>query len=532
MSIATHIIDITGGTVHTVDSLLAAAVPSGASVVSILNAQLGSTVWQGGGSGTPAWGSIVGTLADQADLNAALAGKAASSHNHTLSQISDLIVTVDTVTFTQGLRPGLYDDLGTPPLGTIFRGSNDGHLYFCHDDGSVHLLCDSGGYGGVVNWGDIEGTLADQTDLQAELDARQPLDDELTAIAGLASAANTAIYFTGSGTAALMTVTSAARSLLDDTTTGAMRTTLGAQAQSNNLDAIASLTSAADRGVYFTGSGTAGLFTLTNAGRALLDDANAAAQRSTLGLAIGTNIQAQNVILQNIADLVSGPVYNGAMIWFTGVGTSFADVDLVASTPLGRSFLETSTTLAARTLLETGDGIRAWPGAYYNAMDLAVFSSTITMTIDRLHLIPFRFDAAETWDEIYHYVGGTGAGSVRLGLYTSDHAPSPTFTRVLDAGTVSVSTTGLKAITGLATQIAANKIVYLGLLPQVTYTSNGGNVASVLSQKLIRGTTAYNGGFIVGFYKAASYGSGLPATVSGVSLLGSLGVPIVGMRTV
>lgn len=532
MSIATHIIDITGGTVHTVDSLLAAAVPSGASVVSILNAQLGSTVWQGGGSGTPAWGAIVGTLADQTDLNAALAGKAASSHNHTLEDITDIVVTVDTITFTQGVRPGLYDDLGTPPLGTIFRGSNDGHLYFCHDDGSVHLLCDSGGYGGTVNWGDILGTLADQTDLQTALDEKQPLNNNLTALAALDSYADTIGYFSGSGTASLTTLTNFGRVLISALNHSTARLILGAQAQSTNLDAIAGLTSAADKGVYFTGSGTAGLFTLTNAGRALLDDANAAAQRTTLGLSIGTNIQAQNVILQNIANLVSGPVYNGQMIWFNGVGTSFADVELVDSTPLGRSFLETSTTVAARTLLETGDGIRAWPGAYYNAMDLAVFSSTITMTLDRLHLIPFRFDAAETWDEIYHYVGGTGAGSVRLGLYTSDHAPSPTFTRVLDAGTVSVSTTGLKAITGLNTQIVANKIVYLGLLPQVTYTSNGGNVASVLSQKLIRGTTAYNGGFIVGFYKAASYGSGLPATVSGVSLLGSLGVPIVGMRTV
>jgi hypothetical protein len=50
------------------------------------------------------------------------------------------------------------------------------------------------------------------------------------------------------------------------------------------LAAIAGLTSAADRGLYFTGSGTASLFTFTAAGRALLDDANAAAQLTTLGV--------------------------------------------------------------------------------------------------------------------------------------------------------------------------------------------------------------------------------------------------------
>ena len=113
------------------------------------------------------------------------------------------------------------------------------------------------------------------------------------------------------------------------------------------LQALAGLTSAADKGIQFTGSGTAATYDLTAAGKALLDDADASAQRTTMGVAIGSDVQAYDAGLASIAGLTTA----ANKVIYTTASDTYAVADFTA---FGRSLVDDADAAAARTTLGLG----------------------------------------------------------------------------------------------------------------------------------------------------------------------------------
>jgi hypothetical protein len=157
--------------------------------------------------------------------------------------------------------------------------------------------------------------------------------------------------------------------------------------------------------------------------------------------------------------------------------------------------------------------------------------SNLTLTLNRLYAAPFRLNATTTFDRIGIDVvtAAAATGVARLAIYQSDATGGLPGTLVLDAGTVDIASTGGKAIT-ISQQLTAG-FYWLAIVGQ---TATGGAV---------RATVSYDP--MVPYFSGASMftGSTAPGGISstGTSYTGALAsnptiadndnCPIIGLRS-
>lgn len=395
-------------------------------------------------TGTDTW-SIAGTVpwSDVASTPTTLSG-----YGITDAQPLDADLTAIAALTTTSFGRGLLDDADataartTLGLGTLatqsgtFSGTSSGNNT---GDQTITLTGDvtgsgTGTFATTISAGSV--TLADLANL-----AQDQFIGRVTASTGVPETA---------------TITAAARTVLDDATTGAMLTTLGAQPADSDLTTFAGITPSANV-ITFLGA------------------ADYAAMRTQLGLVIGSNVQAYDADLDDLAD---------GSLTGSKVGTGIAAGNIssgVLATARGGTGVDNSTGGTANTFWARPNGAtgaatyRAIVAADIPTLNQNTTGSAATLTTARTIYGNSFNGSANLTQIIASTFGGTGNGFTRFSGPTTSEK---TFT-LPDANATLVDTATAQTLTNKRNTPRVASIAYAASITPNSDTTDVANVGTL-----------------------------------------------------
>ena len=248
------------------------------------------------------------------------------------------------------------------------------------------------------------------------------------------------------------------------------------------LTSISGLTTAADKMIYTTASDTYAVTDLTTAGRALLDDADASAQRTTLGLgtaatSASTDFLASTAAINDLSDVSITSVANGEVLAYNSTSGEWEN-STVASGGAPEPTITIRTSTSYTLTAANAPGISIW----YGTNNTDTFTVTMPNISDVISTAAAaNGDPAGTFEV---YIGRGRAGDITVSAadgidLLGDGTITYSTTQTVDSGQwiklvgwyVSSSTqrylmdsaaqprdAGLTSISGLTT--AADKMIY------------------------------------------------------------------------
>jgi hypothetical protein len=217
---------------------------------------------------------------------------------------------------------------------------------------------------------------------------------------------------------------------------------------SANLSAIGGLTSAADKAIYFTGSGTASVTALTSFGRSLIDDADASTARTTLGLVtIASSGSASDLSTGTVAVARGG----------TGVSTFGGTNKLLYTT--STDTLSSIATANSSVLITDGSGVPSW------GTTLPAVSGSALTTLNASNLSSGTVATAR--------LGSGSASAVTFHRGDQTWAAPQTFSRVTSDVTTTDNSTGTD-VTGASFAVGASETWEFEIVVNASCTDTGG----------------------------------------------------------